>query len=53
MNNNWIHKEGGDYHKKQADKNLKKIKEGRKGKTFTMVKVCDHPVTYKEIEVKG
>jgi hypothetical protein len=52
MNNNWIHKEAGDFHKKNGDKALKKAKDQRRGKTFRMVKVCDHPITWKEIEVK-
>ena len=52
MNNNWIYKEGGDFHKKNADKVLKKVKEGRKNKKFRLVKINDTPVTYKEIEVK-
>lgn len=52
MNNNWIYKEGGNFHKINGEKTLKKVKEQRKGKTFRMVKVSDHPITYKEIEVK-
>lgn len=52
MNNNWIHKEGGNFHKKNGEKTLKKANDQRKGKTFKMVKVSDHPVTYKEVEIK-
>ena len=52
MNNNWVYIQSGDFFKKQAEKNLKKIKEGRKNKKFRLVKISDTPVTYKEIEVK-
>jgi hypothetical protein len=53
MNNNWVYKEGGNFHKKNGEKVLKKIKEQRKGKMYRMVKVSDYPLTYKEIEVKN
>jgi hypothetical protein len=53
MNNNWVYKEGGNFHKKNGEKVLKKIKEQRKGKMYRMVKVSDNPLTYKEIEVKN
>jgi hypothetical protein len=53
MNNNWVYTQSGDFFKKQAEKNLKKIKEGRKNKKFKLVKISDTPATYKEIEIKG
>lgn len=53
MNNNWVYTQSGDFFKKQAEKNLKKIKEGRKNKKFELVKISDTPVTYKEIEIKS
>lgn len=52
MNNNWIHHEGGNFHKKNGDKALKKVKDQRVNKKFKMIKVSDHPVTYKEVEIK-
>lgn len=37
--------------KKEAEKELKKAKEQRKNKNLRLIKVCDKPLTYKEVEV--
>ena len=51
MSNNWVLNENANFLKKEAERELKKAKDQRKGKRFVMVKVCDKPLTYKEIEV--
>lgn len=33
----------------EADKELKKIKKNNKGQKMRLVKVCDKPLTFKEI----
>lgn len=38
--------------KKDAEKELKKIKREKKGKKTRLVKVSDRPLTYKEIEIE-
>jgi len=50
---NWTKEETRKYLHAQAEKQSRKNKESRKGKKFRLVKVCDHPATYKEIEVKN
>ena len=36
--------------RKRAMKVTKKVQCDRKGKKFKMVKICDHPPTWKEVE---
>lgn len=38
-------------HKKKAMLAAKKLKCSRKGKKFKMIKICDNPPTWKEVEV--
>ena len=49
---NWTKTDTPRSRKHKAEIELKKIKKIRKEKTLRMVKVCDHPLTYKEIEVE-
>lgn len=54
---NWVQLNIGAFWVKDAQKSLDKIKHDRnkkakdQGKTWKMVKVCDHPITYKEVLV--
>lgn len=48
---NWVKTELEESRTK-AQRALEKIKQKRKNKKFKLVKVCDHPPTYKEIEIK-
>lgn len=50
--NNWTSAETPRFLKEEGEKALKKIIKSRIGKKFKMVKVCDRPLTYKEIEIK-
>lgn len=52
MNNNWTYTEAPKFLKEEAEKALRKINKSRIGKQFMMVKVCDRPLTYKEVEIK-
>lgn len=52
---NWASNTTGAFWKKAAEKNIAKVKAEKKkkaektGKKLMMVKVCDHPLTYKEV----
>lgn len=48
---NWIKTEAED-RRTQAQKALQKAKSQRKGR-YQMVKVCDFPLTYKEVKING
>ena len=52
INENWTESETQTYLHNRDKKRTEKLKDSRKGKRFEMVKVCDMPLTYKEIEVK-
>lgn len=49
---NWTKEETQNELKKRAEKALKKVKEQNKEKRFKTIKVCDKPLTYKEVEIK-
>lgn len=49
---NWTKEETQKEILNMAQKALKKIKKSRKDKKYKLVKVSDHPPTYKEVELK-
>ena len=52
MNNNWTYNETPKFLREEALKQVKKANKAREGKQFKLVKVCDRPLTYKEVEIK-
>jgi len=51
INENWIKDQTLDYLRDRDRKRLEKLKAKRSKKRFRMVKVCDCPLTYKEIQL--
>lgn len=51
---NWVHTESTSYQRQTALQLLAKIKRRRygRGKKYRLVKICNSPLTYKEVEIK-
>jgi hypothetical protein len=49
---NWTKESTPKELKKKANKVLDQLKKDRSGRVFKLIKVCDKPLTYKEIEIK-
>lgn len=49
---NWSKEETKKFVHEQAIKQSKILKDSREGKKFKLVKVSDHPLTFKEVELK-
>ncbi len=47
---NWA-KNYSSGNRKKSLKATKKVKCNRKGKKFKLIKICDHPPTWKEVEI--
>lgn len=50
---NWALENTGAFWLKDAKKILEQIKSRKKNKKFKLVKVCDRPLTFKEVEIGG
>jgi hypothetical protein len=50
--NNWVEDNTHKARTISATERLVKYKASVKGKKYQLVKVCDHPLTYKEVEIK-
>jgi len=48
---NWTKEETQKYLHNRAKKAVKNEDKKREGKKYRLVKVCDHPATYKEVEI--
>ena len=50
---NWVEDNTHKAQTKEAQKKLNDFKRDQQNKKFQLVKVSDHPLTYKEVEVKS
>jgi len=50
---NWVTESNITYNFEEARNVLKSVKRERycRGKKYKLVKICDHPLTYKEVKV--
>lgn len=46
---NWVNLETPAFWRKEAEKQLEKVKSKIKGKKIKLIKISDKPLTYKEV----
>ena len=49
---NWTQTNTNGFLKGEADRELKKIKKERKGLKTRLIKICDKPLTFKEVPIE-